>query len=415
MRRWAALWGLFATGAAAQGMPPWISADVGALDPETKSVAVLRRNEPLFAAPGPNAARRGAAALGARLPFYGATRAAGCKGPYFLVGPEAWVCGDFVAPSSLPSDAPDAPASHTDDGLPLAYYFVGKDGSFGYANLRSAEETAPARQFDPGFSVAVSETANKSAGDPFGLTTKGLWLPLRDLNRARPLVFSGYDVTAGKFDQGFVVAEHAAVFDGPNGRRIARATEEQFAHVPVLETRETHGRRWVRIGEGRWLDGTSVRVPTLATPPPEARPGERFIDVDLTTQTLTLYQGDEPVFATLVSTGIGHGNEVTATPVGTHRVWVKLRTTDMTNLEDEDALRYYAIEEVPWVLFFDKGYGLHGAFWHRSFGHVRSHGCVNLTPLDAKRVFDWAGPRLPAGWTAALPTEYDQGTLVRVR
>jgi len=87
----------------------------------------------------------------------------------------------------------------------------------------------------------------------------------------------------------------------------------------------------------------------------------------------------------------------------------------MTNLEDDDAQKYYAIEDVPWVMFFREGYGLHGAFWHRSFGHVRSHGCVNLSPLDAERLFAWAGPHLPAGWTAALPTDYDPGTLVRVR
>jgi lipoprotein-anchoring transpeptidase ErfK/SrfK len=87
----------------------------------------------------------------------------------------------------------------------------------------------------------------------------------------------------------------------------------------------------------------------------------------------------------------------------------------MTNLEDQEAGNYYAIEEVPWVMFFQKGYGLHGTFWHRSFGNVRSHGCVNLTPLDAQRLFHWTHPRLPAGWTAALPTDGEPGTIVRVR
>jgi lipoprotein-anchoring transpeptidase ErfK/SrfK len=87
----------------------------------------------------------------------------------------------------------------------------------------------------------------------------------------------------------------------------------------------------------------------------------------------------------------------------------------MTNLEDQEARRYYAIEEVPWVMFFQKGYGLHGAFWHRSFGAVRSHGCVNLAPLDAQWLFHWASPRLPAGWSAVLPTRHDPGTVVQVR
>ena len=121
------------------------------------------------------------------------------------------------------------------------------------------------------------------------------------------------------------------------------------------------------------------------------------------------------MFATLVSTGKGRGKSIQATPKGAHRIWVKLVSTDMDNLEDEEASRYYAMQAVPWVMFFDKGYGLHGTFWHRSFGNVRSHGCVNLTPRDAQWLFHWTSPRLPAGWTAALPTDYEPGTLVRVR
>jgi lipoprotein-anchoring transpeptidase ErfK/SrfK len=87
----------------------------------------------------------------------------------------------------------------------------------------------------------------------------------------------------------------------------------------------------------------------------------------------------------------------------------------MDNLEDENASNYYRIEDVPYVQFFAKGVGLHAAFWHRNFGHERSHGCVNLAPRDAEYLFAWTGPRLPNGWSAALPTRFDEGTLVRVR
>jgi len=76
---------------------------------------------------------------------------------------------------------------------------------------------------------------------------------------------------------------------------------------------------------------------------------------------------------------------------------------------------YYAIEDVPYVQYFAKGVGLHGAFWHRGFGHERSHGCVNLAPLDAQWLFAFTSPHLPAGWTAVLPTSIESGTLVRVR
>jgi hypothetical protein len=87
----------------------------------------------------------------------------------------------------------------------------------------------------------------------------------------------------------------------------------------------------------------------------------------------------------------------------------------MDNVEDLATRENYAIEAVPWVLFFKRGYGLHGTFWHHRFGEVKSHGCVNLAPIDSERVFSWASPRLFPGWTAALPTPREPGTLVRVR
>jgi lipoprotein-anchoring transpeptidase ErfK/SrfK len=175
--------------------------------------------------------------------------------------------------------------------------------------------------------------------------------------------------------------------------------------------------RFVRIGEDRWVAARDLRHPTIAPPPAEIdlTAKERWIDVELATQTLVAYEGERPTFATLVSTGKGKPGTANGTPLGTFRIWVKLTTSNMDNLEDENARRYYRMESVPWVQYFDKGVGLHGAFWHRGFGHVRSHGCVNLSPLDAQRLFSFTSPRLPAGWTAVLPSERDRGTVVRVR
>jgi hypothetical protein len=301
------------------------------------------------------------------------------------------------------------------DGFPHDYYFVGADGALGYTALPAAEVSPPVAELQAGFAVSILEVRNGPQGDPFGLTTKGLWLPVRNLSPVQRLSFHGYDVTDGKLDRGWVVVDTASVYESPGGPKSRAPAKHGFDTVPILGLEDAKGRRFVQIAVGAWLDGDDVRLPELSQRPPEARPAERWIDVSVASQVVTAYEGDRPVFTTLASTGVGHGDEATATPLGVHRVWAKLRTTDMTNLEDEDAERYYSMEEVPWVLFFTKGYGLHGAFWHRSFGHVRSHGCVNLTPADAERLFRWASPHLPAGWTAVLPTDYDPGTLVRVR
>ena len=100
-----------------------------------------------------------------------------------------------------------------------------------------------------------------------------------------------------------------------------------------------------------------------------------------------------PVFATLVSTGRAW---TTPRPVGVHRIWVKLCV--VRHGEPPICLgrprRATRSQEVPYVQFFDGAVGLHGTYWHRDFGHARSHGCVNLAPLDARRMF-----------TASLPAK----------
>jgi lipoprotein-anchoring transpeptidase ErfK/SrfK len=408
------LWLWAATPAQADpGTKPWVDPGAVPLPATARSVEIVRHEEPLWTRPDKGSARRGAAAIAMRLPLYGATRGPGCAGRWLMVGPLAWVCENvvrFSALSPLQVTQPQIPGA----GLPYKYYFVGADGSLGYAQLSLAEEGVPDAQLEPGFAVGIFQIAHRSAGDAFGMTTRGLWLPMRDLVEARPSPFSGAFLK-GPLDVGWVVVDTTPVYAAPAGDRVRNEIRTRFEQITVLEKRKAGGGHWFRIGDQKWLRGRDVRVATTAEQPPGLRPRERWIDVDIENQILTAYEGERAVFATLVSTGKGRGKDPQATPKGTHRIWVKLTSTDMDNLEDEDASRYYAMQAVPWVMFFDRGYGLHGTYWHRSFGNVRSHGCVNLAPHDARFLFYWASPRLPVGWTAALPTDHEPGTLVRVR
>jgi len=381
---------------------------------EVSSVEVFDKDEPLYVRPSRQAARRGAAQQGSRLPIFASRRGAGCRGPWLMVGPLAWVCQDRVHVSSDPPVGARREPITMPEGLPYRYHFVGRNGALGYRTLSVAEETEPDAELQPGFAVGVVNVAKRS-GEPFAFTTKGLWIPMRDLGPARALPLRGAELEGGKLDVAWVYEDRAAVYDKPGGSKLRSEVRPQWETLAVLDNVERRGHRWFRIGEQRWVSDEDVRAPTSAPPPGELEPGERWIDVDIKNQVLTAYEGERPVFATLVSTGKGKGKSIQATPVGTHRIWVKLLSSDMDNLEDEEASRYYAIQDVPWVMYFEKGYGLHGTFWHRSFGRVRSHGCVNLTPVDAQRLFNWTGPHLPAGWNAVLPTEYDRGTLIRVR
>jgi lipoprotein-anchoring transpeptidase ErfK/SrfK len=105
----------------------------------------------------------------------------------------------------------------------------------------------------------------------------------------------------------------------------------------------------------------------------------RWIDVDLTRQMVTAYEGAAPVRSTMVSSGLPN----TPTPVGQFRIWVKFRYDDM------EGPGYY-LRDVPYTMYFHGGYGLHGTYWHNNFGHPMSHGCVNLPTPEAEWLFHWA-------------------------
>jgi lipoprotein-anchoring transpeptidase ErfK/SrfK len=77
----------------------------------------------------------------------------------------------------------------------------------------------------------------------------------------------------------------------------------------------------------------------------------------------------------------------------------------------------FELRDVPWIQYFAAGYALHGAYWHDVFGTPRSHGCINLAPIDARYVFFWTDPQLPAGWhgTNTNGSGSGEGTLVNIR
>jgi lipoprotein-anchoring transpeptidase ErfK/SrfK len=397
--------------------PPWGDA---VLEPGVQSARVLLADQPLLGGPWGTAPRRGSAARDIHLPIFAAKRGAGCRGAWLEVGPSAWVCEDAVETSTAtPIEAGRMVLPTSPDGLPYRYFFVGPQGSAAYKRIESVEVAEPDMALQPGFAVAI--TAERTIdGSRYGRTAHDLWVPMRDLGAVRSFAFQGETIAAtpgGRIPVAWIIADRARVLSKPTGGAITSASKVRFEAVSVLGEHAGPTGRFLQIGEHAWIAAKDARHPTLVDPPPEVDDsgGERWIDVDLATQTLVAYEGKRPVFATVVSTGKGRQGTPLATPKGTHRIWIKLLTSDMDNLEDDNASRYYRMEDVPWVQYFSKGVGLHGAFWHRSFGHVRSHGCVNLAPLDAQRLFSWTGPHIPAGWTAAFPTAHEQGTVIRVR
>ena len=136
---------------------------------------------------------------------------------------------------------------------------------------------------------------------------------------------------------------------------------------------------------------TPTLVPTFLAPQykkPAIRPfgvtkDEKWIDIDLSSQTLNAYEGNDLVYTTLVSSGTNDNPTVT----GMFRIWLRFESQTM----DGARLGYdYYLENVPFVMYFFEDYALHGAYWHNNFGYQMSHGCVNIPPSDAGWLYDWS-------------------------
>jgi lipoprotein-anchoring transpeptidase ErfK/SrfK len=167
--------------------------------------------------------------------------------------------------------------------------------------------------------------------------------------------------------------------------------------------------------EGWWMRTTDGVKTNPGNPPRDLASGEKWIDVNLKSQTLVAYEGDKPVFATAVSTGKEDKEDKEKdhkTPTGTWRIREKHIAATMDGDVATDGP--YSIEDVPWIMYFNGSYALHGAFWHNNFGRMQSHGCVNLAPLDAKTLFGWTEPSLPGSWHGVMSTPERPGTRVVV-
>ena len=402
--------GLIAIGLAAMGaaQDTTLAAPAGSV-----SLRVVRAGATIRMHPNVRSPRRGTVRVGTRLPFEARVRGEGCPGgEWYRVGPEAYICEALIEPSREPAWGESVSAPRTDRILLREHAFVASDGTWAYSRPDDYFRDEWAESLGRGFGIAVTDRSERD-GVRFIRGTSGFWVAEEDLRYARGSELSGVEL-AGPEDDAMLevgwVRRGGAVVRELRGTRAGRTLRRAGARevVQVLEVLP-HG--LLRIEEGV-IAARDVQRPSPTTRPSEVGDAERWIDVELASQTLVLYEGARPVFATLVSTGRAHH----ATPTGTFRIWVKLAEDGMDDLERTDAESNYLIEAVPWVQYFsDDGLALHAAFWHDDFGRVHSHGCVNLAPRDAARLFSATSPALPDGWDAVLPTDAQPGTLVRVR
>ena len=196
-------------------------------------------------------------------------------------------------------------------------------------------------------------------------------------------------------------------------------TNNGFPEYRWNEDANGRGYGYGGYGEFFWADGAAFKIitePDVTTIAPEVDPNEKTISVNLDYQTLSCFEGGREVFFCRISSGkrydpvTGEVVDTYATPAGTLMTYWKIVSKNMTAGNEGSG---YSTPAVPWCTFIASGgVAIHGAFWHNAFGERRSHGCINVTPEDAKWIFRWSMPFVSLGVGEERRELPDHGTIV---
>lgn len=382
---------------------------------------------------------------GARVRVSERVRGRGCERGWHEVEGGGFVChADGVVVGENPAPWPDAPvAPRLDDPMPYDYFGTVRDHVPEYyvlpsrqqeagaaalvRSLREAEEGAEEEVADAGalsrptmpeaVRVLLARGFIVSASEADGRwlrTVRGRFVERAMLSQREGPEFAGVELGDDlSLPIAFVVVGRAKALrprPGEDLRFDEAGTLRRLSVLPVLGEVRREDRRYVSIGNRLLARDDVLAIAEPVERPPHIGADEKWIDISLSSQTLVAYEGDVPVFVTVVSTG--RSADGFATPTGSFRILTKHVSATMDNTTM--GVEAYSIEDVPWTMYFHESYALHGAFWHNNFGRERSHGCVNLSPADARWLFFWALPELPPGWHGVRAPERG-GTAVVIR
>jgi hypothetical protein len=344
----------------------------------------------------------------------------GCNGkPWYAVHPFGFVCSTHARATEEPPEL--GPTLTVDEGrrLPFSYAIVRQDELPAYTSVEQIELDEPERMLAKKMSLTIRRSRD-IGGARLLETMDGLLVPRKGVGwMGQGSEWQGSDLDGPPPGPlfGWALRKKTRVIAAPREDAEPVRTLSRREEVTLLDSADVEGRpRWWKVADGQWVRAKDINAVVIIEPPDGVLTdyrtrgwgNDQWIDVDVGQQVLVAYRGRRAVYATLISSG-----RRTPTPRGNYPIWAKVASMDMANQEYED--KPYMVQGVPWVLLFQGHNALHGAYWHDGFGRRRSHGCVNLAPLDARWIFEWVAPALPIGWTGFLPSDLQRGVVVHVR
>jgi hypothetical protein len=388
--------------------------------PATIGTVVVLKNVALHRAPRLDSALVGIVSKGTRSAVLqiidgapACTTSDGVTGRWLELAPRGWTCATATEPTAQPptqAEAFDLADDHDGEVHPIrGVYGMVRSQSEAFATTTDAESDANARMLE-GSNTVRAVAVVTVAGKRFWRTSQGALIDEGQIIQISPSTFKGVAISDPDVLPAWVHAHgdpyqaaKTRATPSPRGKLVgARAPRT----VVTIEETSPDG-RYVRVGEGEWLDRADVRIATLAAPPPGTGDDDKWFDIDRDEQVLVAYEGTRPVYATLVSTGTWQHE----TPTVIARIASKHELAVMSSTKES----VYSVADVPWTMYYDGDFALHTSYWHDGFGSPRSHGCVNLAPRDARALYRWSSPNVPPGWSSVFADEQTPGSLVRIR
>jgi hypothetical protein len=309
--------------------------------------------------------------------------------------------------------------SHPDPALgklPYNYYKINNTGTKFYQSLEAANKRSGGIQALPPTTGLLFVVYQYRIDEHNFQLASGLVMPgdgqTVSPDFTAPSKFPGVEVHSPPTRTfGWVWKSPTPIRREPNEMSYNTPTEQlqQYEIVQIYATENIEGTVWHLIGPDEWVLGRDVAVVTPNTTSPAGVTNGRWIDVDLSEETLAVYDQGQMVYATIIATG----EKPLYTRPGLFPIYKRL---ELELMEGEIGTNnFYHLENVPWTMYFDKGRALHGAYWRATMGYPQSHGCVNLYPGDAHWLYNWAkvGDSVyvhdPSGLTPTDPAFYGDG------
>lgn len=394
--------------------------DLGSVEDENLRLGALADQTPIYSRP-----RKTARPLG--FLHAGATVARSeksfenndCTEGWYAIAPRGYVCTEKAATLELQHPTLLAMALQPALENPLPYVYARTTqvtSSFKRNQDSSAVEMEGRLGKGTVLAIVGSWTAPDESKEPqfLGLRMNGLFVRAEDLQEALGSSFVGQELNEEqKLPLAYVVRRGVRYWSLDGSSATKKSEIAYHTQIPLTgRYRTVEEERFWATSSDLWVRHRDVTVVQQRHEFPEfAQEGRKWIDVSVITGTFVAYEGQTPVYASLLSVGrdrLGDPKTTAATELGTHTVLSKQITRRSLPSPDEP------LHDAPWAFELSSGQWLYASPRHNRFGIEHTEGDLEVSPADGHWLFHWLGEELPAGWHGMNITEAEP-PLVHVR